>query len=111
MKLKIHYHRSNSGRNVISDYINLLDKKIQYEIYSFLKRFENDFHFRQYPHCKKITKDVFEIRIKIKDSYRILYGFIYNGAVVFLHIFKKKTNKIPKKDLKLAINRLKSYEQ
>ena len=32
-------------------------------------------------------------------------------ATSLSHIFKKKTNKIHKKDLDLAINRLKLYEQ
>lgn len=111
MRINIYYHRSSSGRVFVKDYINSLDEKTQYEIYSFLQKFKNDHHFRQNPYCKKIIRNIFEIRIRIKDSYRILYAFIYKDTVVLLHIFKKKTNKIPKKDLKTAVNRLKLYEQ
>ena len=111
MAINIRYHKSNSGRIFVKDYIGSLDKKTQYEIYSFLQKFKSDYRFRQGPYCKKITGDIFEIRIKIKDCYRILYAFLYKDTVVLLHIFKKKTNKIFRKDLKLAINRLKLYEQ
>ncbi len=111
MAINIRYHESNSGKIFIKDYIGSLDEKAQYEIYSFLQKFKNDYRFRQSPYCKKIVKDIFEIRIKVKDCYRILYAFLYKDTVILLHIFKKKTNKIPKKDLNLAINRLKLYEQ
>ena len=110
MKINIRYHQSDSGKIFVKDYLGLLDEKTQYEIYSFLQKFKNDYRFRQSPYCKKIFKDIFEIRIKAKDYYRILYAFLYQDTVVLLHIFKKKTNKTPKKDLKLAINRLKLYE-
>ena len=110
MAINIRYHESNSGKIFVKDYIGLLDEKTQYEIYSFLKKFESDYRFRQSPYCKKITKDIFEIRIKVKDCYRILYAFLHDDIIILLHIFKKKTNKIPKKDLNLAINRLKLYE-
>lgn len=109
--MNIRYHESNSGKIFVQNYIDLLDEKTQYEIYSFLQKFKNDYRFRQSPYCKKIVKDVFEIRIKVKDCYRILYAFPYKNTVILLHIFKKKTNKISKKNLDLAINRLKLYEQ
>lgn len=110
MKINIYYHKSNSDKIFVKDYISSLDEKTQYEIYSFLQKFKNDDCFRKNPYCKKIIKDIFEIRIKVKDCYRILYAFLHKDTVILLHIFKKKTNKIPKKDLKLAINRLKLYE-
>ena len=110
MKINIYYHKSNSGKIFVKDYIDSLDEKGKYEIYSFLQKFKEDYRFRKIPYCKKINKDIFEIRIKIKDCYRMLYAFLYKDVVVLLHIFKKKTNKIPKKDLDLAINRLKLYE-
>ncbi len=110
MKINIYYYRSSSGREIIYDYIESLDKDTENEINAFLRKFRDDYRFRQSPYCKKLTKDIFEIRIKVKDCYRILYAFLHQDTVVLLHIFKKKTNKIPKKDLKLAISRLKLYE-
>ncbi|MCK5212022.1 type II toxin-antitoxin system RelE/ParE family toxin [Candidatus Parcubacteria bacterium] len=110
MGFNIYYHKSSSGRIFVKDYINSLDKKTQYEIFSFLQKFKSDYRFRQSPYCKKIIKDIFEIRIKVRDCYRILFAFMYKDTVILLHIFKKKTNKISKKDLELAINRLKLYE-
>jgi len=108
--MKIYYHKSNSNKEIIKNYIHELDQETQDSIYVFLKKFQEDSRFRQSPYSKKVAKQIFELKIKIKDHYRILYAFISKNAVILLHIFKKKTNKIPKKDLKLAINRLKLYE-
>ncbi len=110
MGLNIYYHKSSSGREIIYNYIEFLDKDTEKTINASLRKFRDDHRYRQEPYCKKITKNIFEIRIKAKDCYRILYAFLYKDTVVLLHIFKKKTNKIPKKDLKLAVNRLKLYE-
>ena len=111
MNINIYYHKSSNGREIIRDHIESLNQETQDVIYAFLRKFKNDSRFRQAPHSKKIYKDIFEIRIKVKDHFRILYAFAEKNSVILLHIFKKKTNKISQKDLKLAINRLKLYEE
>ncbi|MBM4177622.1 type II toxin-antitoxin system RelE/ParE family toxin [Candidatus Gribaldobacteria bacterium] len=58
------------------------------------------------PHSKKILKDLFELRVYGKKQIRIIYTFKNNNAVL-LSCFIKKTNKIPKKELLNALNRLK----
>ena len=110
MKIKILYYRSDSGRELIKEYIRSLEVKAKAEILSFLNKFENDEKYRKGPYCKKINKDIFEIRIKTKDYYRILYSYISGDLVILLHIFKKKSNKIPLKELKLVIKRNSLYK-
>ncbi|HEC30606.1 MAG TPA: type II toxin-antitoxin system RelE/ParE family toxin [Candidatus Yonathbacteria bacterium] len=111
MKLNIYHHVSSSGRDVIEHYINHLENDIQNVLYALLSKFECNEEFRREPHCKKIGKGIFELRIKVKDHYRILYAYARKDNVIFLHIFKKKTSKIPRKCLELAIKRLKQYEK
>jgi len=111
MKLNIYHHKSDSGRDVIEEYINELDQETQDLIYAFLVRFRDDEQFRREPHCKKVFRDIFELRISAKDSYRILYAFVFRDSVILLNIFKKQTNKLPKKELELVIKRLKLYEK
>lgn len=62
------------------------------------------------PHAKKVTKDLFEIRIKLQGEYRGFYAYIGKLDIVVLHFFRKKTPKTPIKDLELAQRRLKQYE-
>jgi phage-related protein len=56
------------------------------------------------PYSKRITKNISELRTSGKCPIRILYCRKYTSFVL-LHIFKKKTNKLPLKELKLAESR------
>lgn len=66
------------------------------------------------PFLEKIagTKDLWELRIKhSSDAYRILFFGYHQGEFVLLHGFIKKTAKLPQKELKVALSRLKKYKQ
>lgn len=57
-----------------------------------------------------ISKGCHELRIPDGDSYwRIIYR-IDDDAIIIAHLFKKKTNKTPQKDIKTAQMRLKQYD-
>ncbi len=62
------------------------------------------------PHSKKVTRNLFEIRVKFQGEYRGFYAYIGKLDIVILHFFRKKTQKTPIKDLELAQRRLKQYE-
>ena len=50
---------------------------------------------------------VFELRLKGKDGiYRIIYFLKKADAIYFIHGFKKKTQKTPKKNVDLARKRI-----
>ena len=57
------------------------------------------------PDVKKIDKELYELRIRGNTQLRFL--FCQHGKVVhILHAFKKKTRKLPQKELRLAKKRL-----
>lgn len=62
------------------------------------------------PHSKKITDDLYELRIKGKQELRIFYAFRKNSAVL-LHKFIKKSQKTPQKEIFIAQNRLQALDQ
>jgi len=53
---------------------------------------------------KKVAKEIYELRIIGKISVRIFVAF-WNNEVIILHAFIKKGQKIPKRELDLAIHR------
>lgn len=57
------------------------------------------------PKSKKVSKDIYELRILANLSVRIFYAF-HGGNIWILNAFIKKSQKIPKKELETAINRL-----
>ncbi|OGG63337.1 hypothetical protein A3C21_03790 [Candidatus Kaiserbacteria bacterium RIFCSPHIGHO2_02_FULL_59_21] len=57
------------------------------------------------PDSKKVTRELLELRIRGKTQVRILYGFFGNSAVL-TSAFKKKSGKIPLREIELAPARL-----
>lgn len=57
------------------------------------------------PHSKKVHARLFELRIRGKQEVRVLYAF-YGGEAVLLHGFMKKSQRIPKREISLALQKL-----
>jgi len=62
------------------------------------------------PHTKKISADLFEIRISGKQEVRIFYTF-YKSQIFLLHGFIKKSQKTPKKEIELIRQKLKLLDK
>lgn len=56
------------------------------------------------PHSKRIATNLYELRVRGKVEIRIFYTF-HNDSAYLLHAFKKKNQKIPVKEIKLALER------
>lgn len=59
------------------------------------------------PHTKALKDGLFELRMKSKEGIgRVFYCTLVKKKIVMLHSFIKKTQKIPSKELKIAISRM-----
>ncbi len=58
------------------------------------------------PLSKKVASGLFELRIRGQQEVRIFYVFYKNSAYL-LHGFVKKSQKIPSKEIQLALTRKK----
>lgn len=59
------------------------------------------------PHTRPIENGLFELRVKSKEGIaRVFYCTKMGNKIVVLHIFVKKTQKTPQKELKLAYKRM-----
>ena len=63
------------------------------------------------PHTKAIESGLFELRVKGKEGIaRVFYCTKIGKRIVMLHVFVKKTQKTPKQELKLAMQRMKEVQ-
>lgn len=59
------------------------------------------------PHARSIEDGLIELRIKSKEGIaRVFYCTLVGKRIIMLHSFIKKSNKIPKKELQIAKNRM-----
>lgn len=64
------------------------------------------------PHTKTIDKGLFEIRIKSKEGIaRVFFCTKIGKKIIMLHSYIKKSQKIPKRELKIAISRMQEVKE
>ena len=111
MSFEIQFYKKNN-KNPIMDFILSLDEETQLDVLAILRKMESD-PFNLGTLSKKIkgVKNLFELRVKGKNIIiRLFYCYKKNKIIIVLHGFIKKTQKIPLKELELAIKRKKEIE-
>ena len=60
------------------------------------------------PHTRFLGEGLIELRIKSREGIaRIFYCTLIGKKIVMLHMFIKKSDKIPKKEINIATKRMK----
>ena len=102
------------GEVPVLDFILSLNSKQQAKIYreiDLLEKFGNELH---YPHVAAIKGDKYkglkELRVEFaSDIFRIFFFLPQNNLAILLHGIVKKKQKTPKKELDVALDRMKEY--
>ena len=108
-KWRISYYIKPSGKIPVKDFIDSLPVKLQAKIHdSFELLIEFNLKLGQ-PHVKKIKNTpLWELRVLGKKSIRFFYFTQTKQVFLLLHAFNKKSRKTPKKEIKIALKRLKN---
>ena len=63
------------------------------------------------PYTKSMGDGLFELRLKAQEGIaRVFYCTVINKQIIMLHSFIKKTDKTPKKELDIAVKRMKEVK-
>ena len=109
---KIEYYRLVGKSSPIFEFIESLPTKAVGKIYnSFDLLAEYGLHLGKSRVKKVIGTPLWELRILGEDSIRIFYIAVQEKTFLLLHAFKKKKQKTPQKEIKIALNRLEEYQQ
>ncbi len=110
-KWKIEYYSTSLGRTPIKDFIDGLGEKPKARVFNTLELLTEFGTGLGLPHAKKVTSTpLWELRILGEKSLRFFYVAKVGRVFLLLHGFTKKTQKIPRKEIKTALNRLKDYK-
>lgn len=102
-------------KDYVADFINDLDDEIAYKILDKLSSWESLslLQLTRAEHIKKVESDIWEVRVRVKtDCYRFL-GYIHGSIFLMVHAIVKKSQKIKRKDINIAkerVKRIKMYE-
>lgn len=109
-KWKILLYKTPQQETPVNEFIRSLDLKAKTKVYKALELLEIYGISVGSPHIKKLTgTELWELRILGSDSIRILYIAITGKTFLLLHGFKKKKDKTPPKEIKVAEDRLTEF--
>ncbi|NQU82769.1 MAG: type II toxin-antitoxin system RelE/ParE family toxin [Parcubacteria group bacterium] len=95
--------------NSLEKFIKSLEKSTIAKVLRAIDLLELFGHNLKLPHSRKITKNLFELRTRGSQEVRIFY--IFRGTeIVLLHGFIKKSQKIPRKEINIAIQKMKALD-
>jgi len=113
LKHKVLFYKNISGKEVIISFIELFPNKIVLKIKSDLRLLEEyGLSLLFTSKVKKIKEysNLFELRIKSSIQIRLFFVFFKPNIFLIVHGFVKKTNKTPHREIQVAINRLKEFD-
>ena len=114
MEYNVELYEKVDGKVPVLDFILSLNSKQQAKIYreiDLLEKFGNELY---YPHVDTIKGDKYkglkELRIEFaSDIFRIFFFLPQSNLAILLHGIVKKKQKTPKKELDVALDRMKDY--
>ena len=108
-KISSYYYLTESNRSPVREFIDSLDFKTQRKFFFVRNLLEEFGHKLPAPHAKYIGDGIFELRFRGQEGHiRALYFFFQQDKAIFTNGFIKKSNRIPKRQRNLAIERRKS---
>lgn len=101
---KVIVFESDRGEKFVEEFLKSLNKSTISKVSNNIQLLQESGSLLGMPHSKKLTKDIYELRIRGREEIRIFYAFL-GREIYLLHGFKKKTQKTPQKEIDIAIRR------
>lgn len=100
----VKFFQTARGESPVEEFIEELEGDVQPRVARAISWLETFGPFIKPPYAKKVSGDLYELRILGSNQIRILYTSV-KGEYYLLHAFKKKQQKIPTKEIKTALDR------
>lgn len=101
---KIKLYESSRGKKPVEEFIKSLEPQTIAKVAHHLDLLEKHGSFLGMPHSRKLTGEIYELRVRGKQEIRITYMFVGKN-IYLLHIFKKQKQKAPRKEIEVSLKR------
>lgn len=104
------FYEDITGDKPVENFLLSLDIKIRAKLIGILQILQEKGNQLREPYSKHLEDGIFEIRGKVgSDITRVLYFFYLDGKIILTNGFINKTQKTPRKEIKLAKLRRQDY--
>ncbi len=107
----VNFYTTEDGKTPVTDFLDTLSGK-QIQKVAWVLQLIEELDTIPTTYLKKLvnTDDIWEVRVQVSGNiFRLLGFFDGDNLVVLNHAFQKKTQKTPKKEIKIAEKRRKDY--
>lgn len=106
MAWKVLFFQTARGDSSVEDFIKEQDEATYAKVLQAIKLLSDNGPYLKPPYIKKLQGKLYELRISGKVAIRIFYTIAHNEYYL-LHAFKKKSQKTPSRELKVALDKMK----
>ncbi len=110
IKLKVRFYKTGSGTEPVRKWLQSLPSAHKKAIGEDIKTVQFGWPLGM-PLVEKIKPFLWEVRSKFPNGIARVLFTIDGTVMILLHGFIKKSQKIPKNELKTALSRLKEYQE
>lgn len=111
MAYTVVFYESEDGERPVEEFLDSLNKTQKGKAIRLIEILESLGHSTPFPYSSQIQGRLRELRTQAgKEKIRLLYYAASDRAYVILHGFIKRTSKAPEDAVKLALNRIRDYE-
>lgn len=103
----VKFFQTAKGNYPVKEFIEEQDETTYAKVLHSIRLLVNNGPYLKPPYIKKLQHGLYELRISGKNSMRIFYT-AYKREYYLQHAFKKKSQKIPSRELKTALDRIKN---
>jgi len=109
---EIIFYETDFGEKPVEEFLAALDAAVRAKIVRTLELLRTQ-QIVPAKFWKKLSgSDLWEVRVEYAGNiYRVLAAFAKNNRVILLHAFQKKSQKTPRQDMQIALQRQKRYFQ
>lgn len=106
----VYFYGTPRGKYPVKDFIERLDKRSRAKIWRYIELLEKQGPNLLRPYADHVQDEVRELRVRLKDgNIRVFYFFFERVNVVLLNAFKKKTGKLPEKEISRAKRNMNNF--
>lgn len=106
MSWEVYFLKTGRDQKLVKEFIDSLDEDTKSKVIRMIDLLKKHEYLLRMPYSKKISSNLFELRIRGKIDVRIFYSFV-NNFIYLTHAFVKKTQTTPNRELETAQNMLK----
>lgn len=104
MAWKIRFYESSRGEKPVEELIKSLEPPTIAKVAHHIDLLEKHGPFLGMPHSRKLTREIYELRVRGRQEIRITYVFV-NKNIYLLHAFKKQKQKAPRREIEASLKR------